>query len=586
MIEIRKEKIMKKRRIFALLMLVVMCMTFFISCKSKSEETTQQTDNAGTTEEVTNAPEQGSEGALPELPNNTLSITVNTANFATDAQGTKVQEEWQRMMEAYLGCKLDITWNITPWLDYKTNEPVLLQSGDLPDVATYSQGTLVNEYGADGVVLDISKYQQYMKYYPEFIKNTNGGEKYAFTANGCAYYFMDGFVNPENIEGAQSFTAFAYRFDLLNKFNLKPATTLDEFTKLCSDIKALIDQGKIDAKYVMSNSDKNYAFYRGFVGIFHTWDTTYWNEEQWSFGPIEDNFREMLKYLNSLYTAGYIDPEFGTDDGGTATEKAVKGSNVIQPTLWSGMARMWNTQSTVDGMQWGLAFLPEDDKYGTPWKWGSRQPGKSLNNNMGIIISADTEYPEWVVKMIDYQYSDEMIEMMNWGIKDETYTVDAGGDHSFTDTILKAEDPVQAAANYGIMSSSACRTGIPFTPLTFEAMTEQIPVEPWWNPADGYYEGKYWYESGKIGGEDSVSPFDRPPVLNLTDEQATEKAELTTNCELFAKENGLKFITGELNINDDTAWQQYVDGVKSQVSDFDEKLKMLQDNSDLSSIGK
>ncbi|HHV12451.1 MAG TPA: hypothetical protein GXX75_19435 [Clostridiales bacterium] len=581
---------MKKRRIFALLMLVVMSMTFFISCKSKGDST-QQPDKPGTTEGATKAPAQeGGEGTgeavLPELPNNTLSITVNTANFGTDAQGTAVQEEWQRMMEEYLGCKLDITWNMTPWQDFRTNEAVLLQSGDIPDVSTYSQGTLVNEYGADGVVLDISKYTQYMKYYPEFIKSTNGGEKYVFNENGSSYYFMDGFVNPENIEGAQSFTAFAYRFDLLEKFNLKPATTLDEFTKLCADIKELIDKGEIDAKYVMSNSDKNYAFYRGFVGIFHTWDTTYWNGEKWSFGPIEDNFREMLKYINSLYAAGYIDPEFGTDDGATATEKAVKGSNVIQPTLWAGMPRMWNTQSTVDGMKWGLAFLPENATYGTPWKWGSRQPGKSLSNSMGIIISADTEYPEWVVKMIDYQYSDEMIEMMNWGIKDETYTVDASGDHKFADVILNAEDPVQAAANYGIMSSSACRTGIPFTPLTFEAMTEQIPTEPWWNPTDGYYEGKYWHESGKIGGPASVSPFDRPPVLNLTDKQATEKAELTTTCELFARENALKFITGEMDINDDAAWQKYVDGVKSQVSDFDGKLQMMQDGSDLSSIGK
>ena len=115
------KKIMKKRN-FALFMVVVMCMTFFVGCKSKNEDTTKETGNVGTTEGATEAPVSGTgEAVLPELPNNTLSITVNTANFATDAQGTKVQEEWQRRMEAYLGCKLDITWNVTPWLDYRTN---------------------------------------------------------------------------------------------------------------------------------------------------------------------------------------------------------------------------------------------------------------------------------------------------------------------------------------------------------------------------------------------------------------------------------------------------------------------------------
>lgn len=582
----------KMRRFYALLLVSVLVITTFGGCKAKTgddglKETVNQTQGENLAGNNTKGSDAGQKGLnFPELPNNTLSLTVNIPNFATDSQGTLVQQKWQEMMEKYLGCKLDISWNVTPWADYQQNEKVLLQVGDIPDVSTYSRGPFVNEYGSDGVVLDIAKYKDYMQYYPEFVKETNGGEAYADNPDGSAYYFMDGFVNPDNITGAQSFTSFAYRFDILNKFNLQPAATLDEFTKLCAELKKLIEEGTIDAKYVMSNQDKNYAFYRGFVGIFHTWDTVYWNGEKWSFGPIEDNFREMLKYLNGLYEAGYIDPEFATDDSNACTEKAVTGNHVIVPTLWSGMARMWNTQTTVEDMEWGLAFLPEDDKYGTPWKWGSRQEGRSLNNTYGIIISADTKYPEWVVRMIDYQYSDEMIEMMNWGIEGKTYTKDASGNHTFTDEIMKAEDPVQAAADYGIMSSSACRTGIPFTPLTFEAMTEQIPREPWWNLSQGYYEGQYWIESGKIGGEESVSPFDRPPVLHLTDEESTAKAELTTNSETYARENALKFVIGDWDINDDAKWQQYIDGVKSQVVDFDKTMSMLLEESDLASIRK
>lgn len=581
---------MKKRRVVALFLLLTMCITSLIGCKSKTEETQQAEDiTTAVTEEVATVTPSTTETtqtelSFPELPDNTLSITVSVPNFGTSPEGTAMQLKWQEMMEAYLGCKLDITWNITPWLDFRTNEPVLLQSGDIPDVSAYSQGTLVNEYGADGIVLDIAKYKDYMQYYPSFVTDTNGGEAFAYNADGTAYYFMDGFENRENLTGAQSFTAFTYRFDILDNNNLKPATTLDEFTALCASIKDLIDQGKIDSKYVMTNSDKNYAFYRGFVGIFHTWDNTYWNGKDWSFGPIEDNFREMLKYVNSLYAAGYIDPEFATDDSAACTEKAVNGNMAIVPTLWSGMPRMWNTQTTVEGMKWGLAYLPKNATYGTPWKWGSKQTGKSLQNTMGTIISADTKYPEWVVRMIDYQYSDEMIELMNWGIEGETYTVDGSGNHTFTDAILSTEDPVQTAANYGIMSSSTCRTGIVFNPLTFEAMTEQIPKEPWWNATDGYYDSQYWIESGRLGGEESVSPFDRPPVLSLSAEESTAKAELATNCELYAKENALKFITGEWDVNNDAKWQEYISGVKSQVSDFDGTLKMLLEKSDLSSI--
>ena len=136
------------------------------------------------------------------------------------------------------------------------------------------------------------------------------------------------------------------------------------------------------------------------------------------------------------------------------------------------------------------------------------------------------------------------------------------------------------------MSSAVCRTGIPFTPQSFEAMSEQIPPEPWWSSKDGYYIGKYWIESGRLGGLESVSPYDRPPVQRMNDDESKKSAELRTNCESYAKQEALKFITGQLNINDNAAWDAYVAGVKSQVSDFDGTMKMMQDRSDLSSIGK
>ena len=78
------------------------------------------------------------------------------------------------------------------------------------------------------------------------------------------------------------------------------------------------------------------------------------------------------------------------------------------PTLWSGSVQGWNDAMMEEGQEWGLAFLPENEDYGTPWKWGSRQGGKSLNAGMGIYVSAATEHPEHVVAMLDYQYSDEI----------------------------------------------------------------------------------------------------------------------------------------------------------------------------------
>lgn len=220
--------------------------------KAKGETTADaqdENDASGESSKGTSGDASGTE--LPELPDNTLSITASIPTFGTDPGNTEVQKEWQKRMEEYLGCKLDIKWTYTPWLDYRENEKVIMASGEMPDVFTYSWGDTINEYGQDGQVLDIAKYKQYMPYYSKFVEETRGGENFAYNADGTSYYFKDGFVNNNDIIGAQSFTAFAYRFDLLEKNNLTPATNLDEFSELCKKLKELYPDS-----YPISNSDK------------------------------------------------------------------------------------------------------------------------------------------------------------------------------------------------------------------------------------------------------------------------------------------------------------------------------------------
>ena len=541
-----------------------------------SEEGSGQEGNSGAT---SGAAANGI--SLPEIPDGVLKLEVSIPDFNQTSEGTMIQNLWQEKMEAYLGVKLDITWTRTAWNDFRETEKVPLQAGKIVDVSTLSIGPAINEFGEDGVVLNLADYMDYMVYYPEYMADTNGGENFAKNEDGSMYYFMDGSYNMSNIEGAQSFTAFAYRFDVLKDNDLQPATTLDEFTQLCADIKAKIDSGDIDAQYPIMNSTKDYSLYRGFVGIFHTWDVLYYNGSEWVFGPLEENFREMLKYLNGLYEAGYIDPEFGTADTESANGKAATGVAVICPTLWSGSVTGWNDATDVEGMEWGLAYLPEGP-YGTSWKWGSKQGGKSLANGMGIYISAKTEHPEYVVAMIDYQYSDEMVEMLNWGVEGETYTVE-NGKKTFVDSILNPADSTSNASlesgKYGLMASSVCRTGIPFTPIDFEAMLMTTAgSQSWWNAEDGYYVGDFWVESSRLGGPDSVSPYDREPVMYLTPTEQAMRGQLRYGglCESRVKELALQFITGEKDIDNDADWEAYIADVKSQTDDdFDSILETL-----------
>jgi ABC-type sugar transport system, periplasmic component len=563
-----------KKRLLGLLLTTVMVTSLLAGCTKN--ESVKETD-APTTEATTNAATDAAveNNGMSELKDNTLSFTVSIPTFGKDTEGLAVQEKWQEMMEEYLGCKLDITWSYVPWADYQQNEEVILASGNLPDVFTYSKRDAINVYGVDGQVLNIAEYEDMLTYYSRFIEGTVGGKDAAYNEDGSAYYFKDGMYNAAGLTGGQSFASFAYRFDVLQEHGLEPATTLEEFDALCAALYELYPD-----TYVMGNTDKNYAFYRGFTGIFHTSETLYWNGNEWAYGPVEDNFREALKYINSLYEKGYIDPEFATADSDAATEKATTGKFLMSPTLWSGMARHWNVNVRIDdSFEWGLAYLPENPDMGTPWKWGSRLDGSYLvSNGLGIGISANAPNADWLVKLVDYQYSPEMIEMLNWGIEGVTYTKSADGQKQFDADIMALDDPVSELSNYGVMSTSVSRTGIPFVPQDFEAVVQQLKGEPWWTPTDGYVEGQYWEMSAKLGGPDSIHPQDLAPVTFLSPEEAARRADITAACGELAREWSVRFITGELDINSDADWDTYVNTVKYAVDDFDGIIQMLNDN--------
>ena len=57
------------------------------------------------------------------------------------------------------------------------------------------------------------------------------------------------------------------------------------------------------------------------------------------------------------------------------------------------------------------------------------------------MINFNFEYPEWIIKMIDYQYSDEMMTMMNWGEEGVTYEIKEDGTKDFTESVYNQEDP-------------------------------------------------------------------------------------------------------------------------------------------------
>ena len=553
---------MKRRTLISILCLVVAVFMVFTACKTT--ETPEET-KAPTTEKTT---ETKTEVEEPVVEREVVELSISRPNFGVDPVGTMVEDEWLVRMNDYLGVDLNITWDSVPWADYREREKIVLASGEYPDIFTNSWEDTIGEYGEQGLILELSPYRDLMVNYQKFVDGTPNGENQAFP-NGVAYGFQDGMDNSANIEGSQSFTSFAYRFDVFEANNIKIPETLDEFYDAAKQLKTIYPD-----LYPINISTKGFTIQRGINGIFHTYDSYFWDGTEWQYGPAQDNYKDMMSFIHTLYAEGLLDPSFVADDDDAITQKIVTGKTLMLPTLWAGMLSYW-TNEDLPEMHWGQAFLPENSDYGTPWKWGSTKPGFTLQTRFQTIISAETEYPELCVKMIDYQYSDEMNLLMNWGFEDTTYTVNDAGSKMYVDEILNAENVYLALADYGILSSSSCRPGIVWAPQNFEANVILNPKSTWFHDGE-YTESSYWVASDLYGGKDSIFPNDRAPVVSLDSDESTERSTIITACNTFANESAIKFITGELDVEAD--WDSYLEQL-SAMGDYQSILETMNSKS-------
>ncbi len=177
---------MKLRKILAAALSLALAASVFAGC-SKGGDTSSK---APTTTTSGSSVSGGSEGTtLPELPNNTLSITVARPQFNEPAEGAEVQKMWDEMMPEYLGCTLDITWEETLWNDYLTNQPTQMASGTFADVVPFGTTTkdLPNQYGPDQMLVDLSQYKDLFVNYQKFIDGTTGGEEAIYNEDGTMF---------------------------------------------------------------------------------------------------------------------------------------------------------------------------------------------------------------------------------------------------------------------------------------------------------------------------------------------------------------------------------------------------------------
>ena len=353
-------------------------------------------------------------------------------------------------------------------MDDKLN--VIIASGERPDIMQFNGDDTEIKLTDANLLLPVSQYLDKMPNLNKYWSDLWPAMKHS-----------DG--NIYAVPVSQNLVQFApvYRQDWLTKLGMTVPKTIDEYYNFAAAIAAKDPDGDGKAD--------TYAF----GGIHGVEDFRYTDHIWGAFGVLPDMWtaadgklannsvlpgaKAALAFLNKLYNAGAIDPEFLTDDWNRCKDKTVQGiygaacvtSYVFEPST----AYYTDFHKNVPGGELAL---------GTVLTAGSDSPvGMRKNNQRGWLktgIYKDSKNLDAVFRLLDFLATDEGTTLQQCGFKDKTFTVDANGQ------ITKTFDDNEAAT-LGIYQCTLAQRDLPATrSKTFIDVTDTLYKTAVGNQAD------------------------------------------------------------------------------------------------------
>ena len=520
---------MRKRRLMAAAMAAVMLTGTLAGCSAKSETsgTEAAKGEAGASQAQT---EETFTGSLVSKEPKEFTVFLNFNNMPFDSN-------WQVWQEAAKRTNVSLKGTIS--LSNSNEEEafnLMMSSGNLADIIGYVDASSLEKLGRDGGMIPLNDLIK--EHAPNIQKVLDEDARFRQTA-----YSFDGNIYqiPKNQE-LKAAEFWWIRQDWLDKLNLKAPTTVDELH---------------DVLYAFRNEDPNGNGLKDEIPLFdragwkqpdeylYLWDTSlefYPRDGKMKYEPLEENFKTGVSNMIKWYQEGLIDPEIFTR--GASSRDTLLGGDLGGCTHdWVSTANYNSTlQETIPGFQM-VAIAPPADQNGVVKERVSRYPG------VGWGISSQCKDPVTVIKFMDYFFTEEGSDLMNWGIEGDTFTRDADGSKHFTDTVLQSElTPIGYLRSIGAQYRiGMCQDG----DYEYATMKEDgIEANKLYNGHDEWFD-------------DSLPPYlDGKMALKYTSDDETEYKNIMASIKPYVDE---KFQSWILGVNDfDSEYDTFIKELKAR----------------------
>ncbi|MBE7030546.1 MAG: extracellular solute-binding protein [Ruminococcaceae bacterium] len=415
---------------------------------------------------------------------------------------------------------------------------IVVSSGQLPDIMSYSWGNYANGGSAgavrDNLILPINKILE---------KGGAPALKALLDSNPVwkdSVYTDEGWLPGFPSVGALSQVVYSgpmIRKDLLDKAGLGIPETIAEIE---TALYAFKEQGiKIPLEVELG---KHMVAGNAVVGGFGIGASYYVDNGKVKYGPAQPEFKEFLATMNKWFNDGLYDREFSTLQGSGRMTSELLAGNI-------GLA------FGANGGNWGkyLPALEEtrpDVKFVT-MPFPTTEKGKKpefghMENRAGGAYTAITtgcDNIELAAKLLDYAYTEEGHLATNYGKKGRDWEYDADGIVRFTDAFTNQNSEMNGGQSVSDMMGQHTASGS----VAFGRVQDEGILNVLFSREDQKENVRIWTQTNMAEHQ-----F---PNVQYTTEEAQEIASLKTAIETHMHEMMYKFIAGTESLD---KWDTYL----------------------------
>ncbi|MFS0724183.1 extracellular solute-binding protein [Paenibacillus sp. 1P07SE] len=431
---------MRLKRWSILVSMVLMLCILTVACSNAGDPPATPPSNSLNQNNPDNVPEDDTgdtESSFRLDEPATVTLITNAAEFNNNLM------VYQNIFEA-TNIRIDGQF---PAGNYTDAVALAMAGGDIPDVLMLNNNTLPKRYGSQGALLDFNEYLDQMPNLKSFWEERPDLKARATTHDGKTYQVInEGLAYTNHI-------VWMYRKDVFEEHGIEVPATWDELYAVMQQLKELYPNSypltfRNNFETIDSRMLPSFGINQGIHPHLDTREMIY--------GQTQDEYRDMLGYLNSFYTERLMNQDFLSITVEQWIEMMTTGRAFITVD-YIGRIQTMNEAMSEEGAE--LAMMPPP----------SGNDGPAYLQNMtymlgGLSVYRNTPNLDAALHYIDFLYSDEGSELVSWGKEGETYEV-VDGQRRLTvgeDLIsLRNATGIGGFGAYGKFDSEATMTLLP-----------------------------------------------------------------------------------------------------------------------------